>query len=85
MAKQVKKFQWSKDRPVKPDVDPLLGDLQNLLSGDNRTPYALANASGLAPSTIANINKRVTRRPQGVTLQMLAASLGYDVVLKKRR
>ena len=72
-----KRVNWSKDRPVKPDHDPMLMDLRSLLANDKRTYYGMANASGLAPATLQNIVNGKTRRPQGVTIQMAYAMLGY--------
>jgi hypothetical protein len=75
----MKKAPWSADRPKRPDHDPMLGDLRELLARDGRSFYAKANVSGLAPSTIKKIVDGTTRRPQGVTVQMAYAMLGYSV------
>ena len=74
-----RKVKWSKDRPVRPDVDPLLAKLRVSLVMDKRTYYAKANTSGLAPATIRNIEDGTTRRPQGVTIQMAYRMLGYEL------
>lgn len=75
----MKKVKWSKDRPVRPDVDPMLSRLRQMLAKDERSFYAKANSSGLAPATIRNIQNGVTRRPQGVTIQMAYKMLGYEL------
>ena len=73
------KTRWSADRPVKPDVDPMLGDLREALRKDNRSTFAKANVSGLSPSTIKNILEGRTRMPQGLTYQMAYRMLGYQL------
>jgi hypothetical protein len=70
---------WSKDRPKRPDRDPMLKDLRELLRRDNRSTYAKANVSGLAPATIKKIESGDTRTPQSVTIQMMYRMLGYDI------
>jgi hypothetical protein len=77
MAKKHKKVQWSKDRPVRPDVDPLLAKLRIALAMDKRTYHAKADASGLAPATIKRIEDGTTRRPQGVTIQLAYRMLNF--------
>lgn len=72
-----KKVYWSKDRPQKPDRDPMLDDLLPLLAMDKRSNFAKANVSGLSPSTLRNWQSGSTRRPQGVSLQMAFKMLGY--------
>jgi hypothetical protein len=74
-----RKVKWSKDRPVKPDIDPLLTKLRTELAMDRRSFYAKANTSGLAPATIKNIQDGTTRRPMGVTIQMAYRMLGYEL------
>jgi hypothetical protein len=74
-----RKVMWSKDRPKRPDVDPLLSALRTALAADNRTYYGKANSSGLAPTTIKRIQDGTTRRPQGVTMQMAYRMLGYEL------
>ena len=81
----MKKFLWAKDRPVKPDVDPMLTDLRERLLADKRTYYQKANASGIAPATIRNILNYKTRRPQGVTILMLYRSLGLELVPRRKK
>lgn len=71
------KIKWSKDRPQKPDVDPMLSDLREALNSDKRSMFAKANVSGLAPATIKRIQEGITRRPQGVTYFMAYKMLGY--------
>lgn len=73
------KLNWSKDRPVKPDMDPLLRDIVTLLKNDSRSTYAKANVSGLSPSTLKNWEKNKVRRPQSVSLQMAYRMLGYEL------
>ena len=79
-----RKVQWSKDRPVRPDHDPMLGNLRSLLAADQRSYFAKANVSGLAPGTLKRIVDGTTRRPQGVTIQMAYAMLGYEIVAVKK-
>lgn len=74
---------WSPDRPVKPDVDPMLTGLRSELRGNNSSTYAKANMSGLSPTTIKRIEKGITKRPQSVTVQMLYHMLGYELVPKR--
>lgn len=81
----MKKFHWAKDRPEKPDEDPMLSDLRDKLEHDERTYYQKANASGISPSTIRNILNHKTKRPQGVTIQMLYRSLGMELVPRRRK
>lgn len=78
-GKSPKKLKWSKDRPIRPDFDPLLTELRVALAMDRRTYYAKANTSGLAPATIKNIEDGITRRPQGVTIQMAYRMLGFEL------
>lgn len=78
-----RKRLWSPDRPKRPDHDPLLADLREALAADQRSTWAKANVSGLAPATLANIQKGVTRRPTGITIQMAYAMLGYELVKVK--
>lgn len=75
----MKKVSWSRDRPEKPDTDPLLPDVVALLLKDNRSNYAKANVSGLSPSTLRNWENGKVRRPQGVSLQMAYRMLGYEL------
>lgn len=74
-----KKPQWSKDRPQKPEIDPMLADLREALAADRRSTFAKANVSGLSPSTINDILNHKTRRPQAVTYQMAYKMLGYEL------
>lgn len=71
--------KWSKNRPQKPDVDPMLEDLRVALEIDKRSLFAKANVSGLSPSTIKNILTHKTRRPQAVTYQMAYRMLGFEL------
>jgi len=73
MAKQ----HWSKDRPQRPDRDPMLDDVLALLAADKRSNFAKANVSGLSPSTLKNWETGKTQRPAGVSLQMAYKMLGY--------
>ena len=79
-----KRIIWSPDRPKRPDYDPMLPDLRAALLRDNRSTFAKANVSGLAPSTIQKIERSITRHPQGTTLQMAWRMLGYDLKPIKR-
>lgn len=79
MARKHKRIVWSKDRPKRPDVDPMLGDLRSLLAADQRNYQLKADRSGLAPSTIKKIEDGTTRRPLGTTVQMAYAMLGYEL------
>lgn len=79
MGKKIKKvkFEWSKDRPARPDRDPILEDLVGHLRRDKRSYFAKANVSGVSITAIKNIEEGTTRRPQGVTLWMIYKGLGY--------
>lgn len=81
----MKKAPWSKDRPVKPDRDPLLADLVPLLERDKRSYFAKANVSGLSPSTLKNWETGKVRRPQAVSLQMAYKMLGYELKPVRRK
>lgn len=74
------KSKYSRNRPVRPEHDPMLGHLRKVLTQDQRSLFAKANVSGLAPATIKNIINGHTRRPQGVTIQMAYKMLGYKLV-----
>lgn len=78
------KPKWDRDRPVKPDVDPLYLEVTNLMKMDSRSTYAKANVSGLSTATINNWCKFKVRRPQSVSLQMAAKMLGYEITLVPR-
>ena len=73
------KVNWSKDRPQKPNRDPMLDDLVELLAADKRSTFAKANVSGLSPSTLNNWQNGKVRRPQGVSIQMAYRMLGYEL------
>jgi len=73
------KKEWSKDRPQKPERDPLLDDLLPLLAADKRSTFAKANVSGLSASTIRNWQNGQVRRPQAVSVQMAYRMLGYEL------
>lgn len=75
---------WPKDRPSKPDIDPLYSEIVRLIRDDNRSRYAKACVSGLSPSTLKNWEDGKVRRPQGVSLQMAAQMLGYNIELVKK-
>lgn len=75
MTKQV----WSKDRPQKPERDPMLDDLLPLLAADKRSTFAKANVSGLSSSTLNNWESGKVRRPMGVSIQMAYRMLGYEL------
>lgn len=74
---------WSPDRPVKPSTDPLYEQIKELMAGDTRSTWAKANVSGLSTTTLTNWQRGKVKRPQGVSLQMAARMLGYEIVLKK--
>lgn len=78
MTKQPK---WDRDRPVKPDVDPLYLQITSMIQQDTRSTYAKANVSGLSTATINNWCKHKVKRPQSVSLQMAAKMLGYQITL----
>lgn len=82
----IKKVQWSKNRPKKPDIDPLLVQIQSALGGDKRSKFKLADASGLSTSTFYNWEKNKVKHPKGMSLQMAGAMLGLELkfVPKKR-
>ena len=73
------KNTWSKDRPQKPNRDPMLDDLVELLVADKRSTFAKANVSGLSPSTLKNWEKGKVNRPQSVSMQMAYRMLGYEL------
>ncbi len=73
------KYTWSKDRPQKPERDPMLDDLLPLLAADKRSTFAKANVSGLSASTLNNWQNGKVRRPQGVSIQMAYRMLGYEL------
>lgn len=73
------KIKWSKDRPQKPNRDPMLDDLLPLLVADPRSNFAKANVSGLSSSTLKNWVDGKVNRPQGVSLQMAYKMLGYEL------
>lgn len=75
----MKKPVWSKDRPQKPDRDPMLEDLVELLAADKRSNFAKANVSGLSPATFKNWQNGKVRRPQSVSVQMAYKMLGYEL------
>lgn len=79
MAKQ----QYDKSRPIKPERDPLLDEVVQLMSRDPRSRFAKANISGLSPATLKSWESRRVRRPQSVSIQMAAAALGYKLALVK--
>lgn len=67
--------------------DPIAEQLAEIVAGERKVRdfrWQQANRSGLSGQTIAKIEKGKTKRPQGVTLQMLADSLGYEVKLVKK-
>lgn len=76
---------WSPDRPQKPSTDPLYEQIKDLLAGDTRSTWAKANVSGLSTTTLTNWQRGKVKRPQGVSLQMAARMLGYEIVLKKEK
>lgn len=76
--------QWSKNRPVRPDTDPLYLQVKKLIAKDPRSTWAKANVSGLSPTTINNWMKGKTHHPQGTSLQMAARMLGKKIVLTDR-
>lgn len=85
MAANNKTPLWSPDRPEKPSVDPIYDQIRTLLLMDKRSTWAQANVSGLSTATLNNWQRGKVKRPQGVSLQMAARMLGYDIVLEKGR
>ncbi len=81
----MKKVSWSKDRPTRPDRDPLLDDIVKRLNNDKRSNWALANVSGLAQATLTNWQNGKVRRPMGTSLQMAYNALGYELRPVKRK
>lgn len=79
MPHDTKRRLWSDGRPTKPESDPIIPSLGELLRSDNRSNYAKANVSGLAPSTLSNIVKNRTRRPQHLTVAMIYQMYGYEL------
>lgn len=82
MTKQRPVRLWSPSRPERPDRDPIHVEILRLLERDKRSVWEKANASGLSTSTIYAWQKRKTKRPSGVSLQMAAAMLGKRITLK---
>jgi hypothetical protein len=82
MAKKKYVRLWSPHRPERPDVDPIHVQLMKLLDRDKSSVWEKANASGLSTSTIYNWQKRKTKRPSGVSLQMAAKFLGKKIRLE---
>ncbi len=80
-----RKPHWSKDRPQKPEVDPLLDDLVEAMTKDKRSTFAKANVSGLSPATLKNWERRKVRHPQSVSVQMAYRMLGYELRPVKMR
>lgn len=80
MTKQV----WSPNRPKKPTVDPVYLQIKALLERDNRSNFAKANVCGLSPSTLRNWESGKVKRPESVSLQMVARMFGYDFRLVKK-
>jgi hypothetical protein len=68
-------------RPRKPDVDPLLTEMVDLLDRDPRSRHAKAAVSGLSSATLKNWAEGRVRRPQAVSLQLAAQMLGYRLSL----
>lgn len=79
MARKYKKVPWSRNRPKRPDYDPMLANLRKLLADDQRSYHVKADKSGLAPGTLKKIEDGTTRRPLGTTVQMAYAMLGYKL------
>lgn len=76
---------WSASRPDKSKLeDNLAGQLFTELRKDQRSQWAMADKSGLSPGTIARYAHGDVRRPQSLSLQMLARSLGFKIVLQRR-
>lgn len=73
---------WSPGRPERPDEDPIHVEIMNLLEKDKRSVWEKANESGLSTTTLYNWQKRKTKRPTGVSLQMAAEMLGRRITLK---
>lgn len=78
------KPQWSKNRPRKPEVDPLYKKVVGLMERDKRSLYAKANVSGLSTSCLRSWQMGKVKRPQSVSLQMAAKMLGYELTLVKK-
>ena len=79
------KQSFSRNRPKRPAVDPLYVQIVKLMQGDGRSTFAKANVSGLSTTTIRNWQSRVVKCPQGVSLQMAARMLGYEVKLVEKK
>lgn len=75
----MKKINWSKNRPVKPDVDPFMDDIVSLLHKDGRSTFQMADQSGLSPTTFQNWMKGKVRRPQGTSIVMAYRMLGFEL------
>lgn len=72
---------FDKNRPQKPNSDPLLAELKLYLALDKRSTWAKANVSGLSPATLNNWQKGKVHRPQAVSMQMAARMLGLELTL----
>lgn len=79
MSRKKSQPVWSKDRPQKPNRDPMLDDIVELMAADKRSAFAKANVSGLSPATLRNWEKGKVSRPQGVSMQMAYKMLGYEL------
>lgn len=77
------KTVWSASRPVKPEADPEVVKLSDLLNSDRRSTFALANVSGLSAQTIRKLRAKQTRVPQHLTISMIYQALGYGIVYRK--
>jgi len=79
------KNRWSPDRPVRPERDPLLEEIVELLARDNRSRWTKTNVSGLSPTTLRNWECGRVRHPQAASIQLAARMLGCELRIVRRR
>jgi hypothetical protein len=75
---------WSPDRPDKVNMDDDLAEqLFGMLEQQSRSVWSWADVSGLSTSTITHYKQRRVRRPQALSLQLLAKAMGGKIVFVK--
>ncbi len=78
--------EWSKSRPDKKKMEDTVADqLFGMLQQRKESNWTMADHSGLSDGTIAKYRKRQTKRPQGLSMQMLAEAMGYEIVVRRKR
>jgi hypothetical protein len=66
-------------------LDKVLDKLFQIAVHDKLSWSDLANASGMAYSTIVNLGERITKRPQYRTVLLLAKTVGRTIAIKHTR